>query len=164
MFSVGNYVSYRSDGVCKIIDIRKESFGALGKDILYYILSPINDEKSTFFVPTDNALLVSMMRKLLSSDEITELVKAVSKKEPVWIDDSKQRGVAFKEILSKGDREEMLLLIKAVNNYQKLREAEGKKVYSADLSARSRAAKLLLEEFSIVLPISSEDELLNMLS
>lgn len=65
MYEVGGYVSYRSDGVCKIIDIRKENFGVVGKDTLYYVLSPVSDEKSTFFVPVDNEALVSMMRKVL---------------------------------------------------------------------------------------------------
>ena len=36
MFKVGTYVSYRSEGVCVISDIRMEAFNALGKNEEFY--------------------------------------------------------------------------------------------------------------------------------
>ena len=51
MYEIGSYVIYRAEGFWKISDIRTESFGAIGGQEKYYILSPVNDEKSTVFVP-----------------------------------------------------------------------------------------------------------------
>ncbi|MBO5415471.1 MAG: CarD family transcriptional regulator [Clostridia bacterium] len=159
MFDIGSYVSYRSEGVCKISDIRRENFGALGKETLYYVLTPIGDEKSTFFVPTDNEKLVSMMRKVLSEDEIYELIREVAKREYEWIDDSKRRGAHFKEILANGEREELVFLVRCVNRHIYEQTAAGKKVYVTDISAMKRANKLLFDEFSRIIPMSSPEDM-----
>lgn len=158
MFEIGSYVSYRSEGVCKITDIRKENFGVLGKDTLYYVLTPAGDEKSTFFVPTDNEYLVSMMRKMLSAEEIYELIRRVARREHEWIEDSKRRSTHFKEILANGDREELVLLVRSVKRYINEQTSAGKKVYVTDLGAMQRANKLLFDEFSRMIPMSSPDE------
>ena len=74
MFEIGGYVIYRSEGVCVISDIRYENFGGSSKGEKYYILNPLNDRKSTVFVPVENDKLVGMMRKLLSASDIEEMV------------------------------------------------------------------------------------------
>ena len=158
MYEVGGYVSYRSDGVCKIIDIRKENFGVVGKDTLYYVLSPVSDEKSTFFVPVDNEALVSMMRKVLSADEIIELIEKVSKREVQWIDEVKPRGVYFKQLLSDGDREELIYLVHTISTHIRAQDELGKRVYAADTNALKRAGKMLCDEFSMMIPLSNADE------
>lgn len=163
MFGIGSYVSYRSEGVCKITDIRKENFGALGKDTLYYVLTPLNDEKSTFFVPTDNEHLVSMMRKVLSADEIYELIRGVAKREYEWIDDSKRRSAHFKEILANGEREELVYLVHTVKRYIDEQTAVGKKVYVTDIGAMKRANKLLFDEFSRMIPMSSPEDMTDLI-
>ena len=158
MYNIGAYVSYRSEGVCKIVDIRKENFGTVGKDTLYYVLTPANDEKSTFFVPVDNKSLVAMMRKILCAEEIIELIKEVSKTEMEWIPDSKQRGARFKEILANGERAELIMLVHTVKRHMDEQTALGKKTYISDLNAMKRACKLLFDEFSMMIPMSSPDE------
>ncbi|MBE6597732.1 MAG: hypothetical protein E7641_08720 [Ruminococcaceae bacterium] len=163
MFSVGSFVSYRAEGVCEITDIRNENFGTVGKDTLYYILSPIHDKKSTFFVPVDNEKLVSMMRKLLSADEIGALIEEQKGVATNWISDSKQRASYFREVLSLGERHELILLVRAVSEFERTQAALGRKVYTTDLSAKERAAKLLLDEFSVTLPITGLDELYEMI-
>ena len=158
MFKIGDYVSYRTDGVCKISDLRKENFGAFGKDTLYYVLNPIGDEKSTFFVPADNEKLVSMMRRLLTAEEIIDLIKAIAHRDPEWISDSKQRGAHFKEVLSEGNPEELLFLIHTLNTHMKAQSAEGKKLYVTDTNALKRACRMLHEEFAMMLPLSTPDD------
>ena len=61
MFKVGTYVSYRSEGVCVISDIRMEAFNALGKSEEFYILAPIKDMNSVLYVPVNNEVLTSKM-------------------------------------------------------------------------------------------------------
>ena len=44
-YEIGSYVIYRAEGICDIIDIRRESFAG-GEKAEYYILSPRNDPNS----------------------------------------------------------------------------------------------------------------------
>ena len=160
MFKVGSYVSYRSEGVCIISDIRKENFGTVGKDTLYYVLSPVGDAKSTFFVPVDNDTLVAMMRKILSADEVVELITQVSKRPDEWISDSKARGLYFKKVLGDGERDELVFLIHNIKKNIDAQTNLGKKPYVSDINTIDRAAKLLLGEFSMTMPISTTDEVI----
>ena len=155
MFEIGSYVSYRADGVCKIADIREESFGVLAEHTLYYVLHPIHDEKSIFFIPVDNQTLVAKMRPLLSRDEIAALIKKVSERPLEWIPEAKPRANFFKNILSEGDREELIYLVRLLKVHTETTVAQGKKVYATDDSAAKRAAQLLFAEFSMEFPIDS---------
>ena len=159
MFEIGSYVSYRADGVCKIADVREESFGVLAEPSLYYVLHPINDEKSIFFVPTNNEILVGKMRPLLSRDEITALVRAVSERPLEWIAEPKPRANFFKNILSEGEREELVYIVRLLKVHAEAMQAQGKKVYATDDAAAKRAAQLLFAEFSMVFPIESPNDI-----
>ena len=65
---------YRAEGVCDIVDIRKECFGANPQGEEYYILSPRNDANSSIYVPVYNEALTAQMRSLLSREEIAEML------------------------------------------------------------------------------------------
>ena len=65
MYKIGTYVSYRSEGVCVINEIKQQKFGALDTASEYYVLSPIVDNNSKLYVPVNNEALVSKMRPLL---------------------------------------------------------------------------------------------------
>lgn len=65
MYSIGEIVLYGSNGVCEITEITTKK---IGKDsIEYYVLKPVCSDSSTLFVPTQNEMLVSRMRVVLSS-------------------------------------------------------------------------------------------------
>ncbi|MBE6531872.1 MAG: hypothetical protein E7679_07315 [Ruminococcaceae bacterium] len=163
MFKIGELVSYRSDGVYKISDIRKESFALGVSESLYYVLNPIKDERSTLFVPVDNQLLVSAMRPLLSKKEIEELIRGVSEHPIDWSENPKQRISASREIILRGEPAELISLIYTLKPYVDKRCAEGKKPCASDASALERAAALLFEEFSLSMPLSSSDELIKLI-
>ncbi|MBO5683030.1 MAG: CarD family transcriptional regulator [Clostridia bacterium] len=152
MFEIGSYVSYRADGVCKIVDIRRESFGAPSEGALYYVLHPKNDERSEFFLPVENERTKEVMRPLLSGDEIASLVKEISGREFLWIDNAKSRGNYLKRVLSEGDRAELIYILMLLFFH-----AEGKKTCATDELAKRRASQMLFEEFSMSIDISSAD-------
>ena len=72
MYKTGDTVLYGSEGVCKITDITEKQFGDVS--IEYYILTPVFNNRSTFFVPTKNETLVSRMRPILTNREILDLI------------------------------------------------------------------------------------------
>ncbi|MBO5939073.1 MAG: CarD family transcriptional regulator [Clostridia bacterium] len=163
MFEIGSYVSYRAEGVCMISDIREERFGALGAMAKYYILSPVGDEKSTVFVPMDNERLLSMMRPLLSADEILQMVEELRDERMEWIEESRARNARFREIFADGDRKQLIVLLNTVAEHSEMIRQLGKKVGSTDENAMYRAKTMLFEEFSMTTDLSSMDEILPLL-
>ena len=163
MFDIGSYVSYRAEGVCVISDIREERFGALGGLAKYYILSPVGDEKSTVFVPMDNEGLVSMMRPLLSAQEIMATVEELRDERMEWIEESRVRNVRFREIFAEGDRRKLIVLLNTVVEHSEMLRSIGKKVGSTDENAQYRAQTMLFEEFSMTTDLKSIDEILPLL-
>ncbi len=163
MFEIGSYVIYRSEGICKITDIRKESFGSAGGEAQYYILCPVNDPKSTLFVPTDNERLVGMMRRLLSAEEICGLARKYREERMEWIAESRVRNNVFRDLLLEGDREKLIVLVNTVEEHIAEQIAKGKRLTATDQNALRRAKRLLFEEFSATAELSSEEDILPLL-
>ena len=74
LFDKGDLVSYGTNGICCIEDIRFMSFSSGAKKSMYYILKPEASGESTIFVPAENEKLVSKMRKLMTKEEIIDSV------------------------------------------------------------------------------------------
>lgn len=159
MFSIGSYVIYRAEGVCVISDIREESFGAIGEKNKYYILSPLSDDRSTVFVPVDNEKLCSMIRRLLSADEIMELSASLREERIEWIPDSRGRNLRYKEILSLGDRRDIIVLANSILAIMKEGKASDKRLTGTDENALRRSKKMLFEEFRTTTDIASEEDI-----
>lgn len=155
---------YRAEGVCRLSDIRAESFGSVGAAATYYILTPIQDVKTTLFVPVENPQLVGMMRPLLSASEIAALAEELRESRMEWIPESRARSNRFRDLLAVGDRRELVLLVNTLREEMARAVADGKKVTATDETAFHRACKLLLSEFSATTDLSSEEELLEVLS
>lgn len=163
MFEKGSYVIYRSEGVCLISDIRDEKFASVGKADKYYILTPINDRRSTVFIPADNERLLGLMRKLMSADEINKMVEELRDERIEWQSDSRARNNLFRDILSRGDRRELVVLANTVGAKAEELTESGKRVCIADINTLRRAERLLFEEFSATTDISSAEQIMPLL-
>ena len=73
-FDIGEYVSYGINGMCNIEDIRPMQLSQSVEKMMYYILRPESNPKSTIFVPVNNQKLVSKMRELMTKDEINAML------------------------------------------------------------------------------------------
>ncbi len=163
MFTIGTYVAYRAEGVCVISDIREENFGAIGEKNKYYILSPLGDNRSTVFVPMDNETLCSMMRRLLSAEEIHSLAESLKDKRTEWISDNRTRNARFREILSLGDREELIILVNTLHEHISRVLADKKKPTGIDENTLRRAKRMLYDEFSATTDLASEEDIIPLL-
>ncbi len=150
MFTIDSVLIYRSR-VCKVLDIREETFGKTKK--MYYILVPVFDDKNTIYVPLDNAELTNKMKKVLTEKEILSLIQSVKEKPIVWIDDNKERPVKFKEILENSERDEIILVIKALKKHRDKLATLGRVLHSSDEMLLQRAEKRIYDEFAYVLGI-----------
>lgn len=163
MYEIGSLVIYRSEGVCVVSDIREESFGTIGEKEKYYILMPVNDEKSTLFVPLNNEKLCSMIRVLLSADEIMSLCDELRDTRFEWIEDNRSRNTYFKDLLSVGDRRDVIVIVNTICDRIKQMNNSGKKVTGTDENTLYRAVKMLYDEFKVTTDISSEADIIPLL-
>lgn len=164
MFTKGSYVVYRAEGVCVVSDIREESFNALDKETYFYILSPVKEPKSLLYVPTDNAQLTSMMRPILSAEEINSLAEELCDERIELLAESRSRGAQLREILGRGDRRELIVLLNTLIDFMGRVKQSGKKLGVTEINAYTRASKLLVEEFSVMSDIDSVEKLLAVIS
>ena len=159
MFSKGSYVIYRAEGVCVISDIRTEKFNALDKETQFYILNPVNDRKSMLYVPVDNEALTGMMRPLLSADEIMALAEELRSERIELVPDSRGRNSQLRDILARGDRRELIVLLNTLDDFMEKVVANGRKVGNTEIGAYTRATKLLVDEFSSTTDIDNSEKL-----
>ncbi len=74
----GQYVTYGTNGICLVADIRDMSFVAETEKNKYYVLEPVSTSASTIFVPAGNQQLVSNIRPLMTKKEIDSLLLMIS--------------------------------------------------------------------------------------
>ena len=157
MFHKGDAVLYGSQGVCRVADIAEIDFS--GQLTEYYVLKPVYRESSTIYVPVHHPLQTGKMRRVLSADEIYQMIKEMPNEASAWIENENERKAAYKEILLRGDRGELIRVIKALYLHQQERQAQGKKMHVSDERFFKEAEKLLYDEFAMVLEIKPEEVL-----
>lgn len=152
-FNIGEHVLYGKTGVCLIDDIKKCDF--LKKDILYYILKPVASKGSTVYVPVDSDLTKDM-RPIITEEEIESLLCDAKGKEIEWIEDRQARLELFNSILSEGDRQKIILLIRCLYLKKQEKLLVKKNICIADENILKTAEKLINEEFSFSIGCSEK--------
>ena len=157
MFQVNDVIIYGAQGVCKITGTEEKSISGVKKN--YFILKPVNDKGPTIFAPTDNELVLKKMRRLLTKDEIHQLIDSMPDENAVWVENENERKELYKNILAKGDHLALIKMIKAIYAHKKERETEGKRLHMHDEHFFKDAEQILYNEFQYVLDISGREDL-----
>lgn len=152
-FEKDTYVVYGKTGVCRIEDRRVMEFSTPGGEE-YYVLSPASDPRSFVYVPCQNEQLVARIRPLLTKPEIDTLLAEACQQPLEWPEDKAERQIIFREMLSGGDRAQLLRLIRCL--YQKRQEkiGAGKRLSSSDETLLQECVRLLEQEFSFSLGLT----------
>ena len=153
-FTKGEYVLYKTTGVCLIEDIRKCDF--MKKDILYYILKPVASKGSTIYVPLDSELAKDM-KPVITETEIEELLSDTKGKEIDWIEEKAKRIEYFNSIISEGDRQKIILLVRCLYLKKREKQLSKKNICVADENILKTAEKLINEEFSFSIGCSEKN-------
>ncbi len=155
MFKIDDIVTYGINGVCKVVAIEEKNLMGMKKG--YLVLKPLNGDKSTFYVPVDNESLLNKMRKLLSEDEINQLIDSMPNENVLWIENERERKECYKKVIADGNHSELIRMIKAIHFEKISREEKGKKLHISDERFLKEAEKILYEEFQYVLNLSEKD-------
>lgn len=154
MFKVNDTIMYGTQGVCKIVEITEKDFMGAKKE--YYVLKPMNDKGATLFAPV-HSKAGNKMRKILSKEEVHELIAKMPEEETTWIQGTNLRKETYKKIILDGDHIELIRMIKALHIQREKRESEGKHLYLSDERFLKEAERILCEEFQYVLELNREE-------
>ena len=149
MIAENEMVLYGSHGVCRVAGTVTREFD--GKEALYYVLEPVFAGAFTVFVPVDSPAVSAKMRRILTSDEIHEMIRKMPEEEPLAFDDPTQQKAVCTQILRSGDRRELIRLIKTLHQRQKARREQHKKPCVQDDRFMKEAERQLYDEFAFVL-------------
>lgn len=153
MYQVGDIVLYGSEGVCRISGIEEKKI--VDRRVSCYILEPINDKNSLFFIPTDSQAAQSKLRHIVGAKELDTILH--SAKPAAWIESDRQRREAYRTAIGCADRAALASLIKAVCAKREHLASLGKKLHKIDEYFLSEAEKLLYGELSTVFQIKKEE-------
>ena len=155
MFEIGQQVLYGIHGVCRITAVEAMRFGKAKAN--YYILEPLAQPGSKFYVPVDNAAAVAKLRPLLRREELLELLHSEQVRNAPWIADENLRKLRFRELINSGDREALMGMIGALYRHKKDQLALGRKFHQSDENFLHDAQKLLHAEFAQVFGLEPKE-------
>lgn len=148
MYEIGQQVLYGIHGVCAITAIESMRFGKARAK--YYILEPMEQPGAKFYVPVDNEAAVSKLRPLLGREELLELLHSEEVRNAPWIAEENQRKLRYRELITSGDRAQLMGMIGALHRHRKAQLAAGRKFHQSDENFLGDAQKLLNAEFAQV--------------
>lgn len=156
-YTVDEFVKYGRDGVCRVAGITTMRSPKDNLSAKYYSLKPVADSGSTIYVPLDNEILLAKIHPVPSKTEIDAMILASKEHSIAWLPDRKERNEAFQAILASCDQAELLRMIACIYHQKLVLVGIGKKLSAADDAALKRAEKLISNEFSFVLELSSPE-------
>lgn len=148
MYEAGQQVLYGIHGICTIIGTERMRFGSSRET--YYILEPLQQPGSRFYVPVNNDAAVAKLRPLLCREELLALLHSEDVRRYPWIPDEGQRKLRFKELINSGDRAQLMGMIGALHRHRREQLAAGRKFHQSDENFLNDAQKLLNAEFALV--------------
>lgn len=151
MYQVGDMVVYGIHGVCRIVEMQIQRVNH--KKVEYFVLEPIHQSTSRYFVPSQNTAALSKLRAVLTKEEINDLLQGEESRQDCWIDDENQRKQRYKELMASGDRAALISMLRALNYHKKEQTESGKKFHVSDSNFLRDAEKVIYSEFSLVLDI-----------
>lgn len=155
MLQLGDRVVYGIHGVCSLIAIEQRIIDR--KKAEYYVLEPLEQPDSRYYVPVHNQIAVSKLRPLLSVEQLDELLYSPQTKAGIWIKDEHQRKNRYRELLNSGDRGALIGMIRLLHDHKASQLAAGRKFHLCDENFLKDAQRLLSSEFSLVLGIPKQE-------
>lgn len=155
MFQVDDLIIYGSEGVCRVEAIgQPDSFDGLQeKD--YYTLNPLY-KHGKVYIPVDSTVF---MRRIMSRQEVMDLIDRIPEIDDTIIENRNIRMLSdeYQNALKTHDCEEMIRVIKSIENKRGVMAEKGKKLGQVDEKFLKKASELLYGEFAAVLEISKEE-------
>lgn len=151
MFSRGDYLVYKLEGVCQVMDIGP--IDDSGK--IYYIMERVSDPGCKVYSPVDNQTVVR--RPLVTVSEVHDLLDNVAELPVIEVGNERNREACYKAALKSGEFAEWGRILKTIITRKKSRGARGKRSTSLDERYLEAARKLLLSELTMTLNLNEKE-------
>lgn len=154
MYQVGDRFVYGIHGICAITALEERT---VDKDKrLYYVLEPKDNGGTQFYVPVHNQAAVSKLRRLLTRQELDDLLSSQASREDDWISDENQRKQLYRDLIKSGDRAGLVSMLGRLYRHKQSCIEAGRKFHICDENFLRDAEKLIRSEFAEVLAIPPE--------
>ncbi|MBQ7935967.1 MAG: CarD family transcriptional regulator [Clostridia bacterium] len=157
MIKVNDTVLYGVHGVCKVTATETKIVGGAERE--YYVLKPVFDHSTVVYVPAWNEQLTAKLKRILSAEEIYEMIRSMPEEELLWVENENDRKRVYQEALVSGEREQLVRLIKTLHVRQQKRMEQKKALLLSDEKFMKEAERILYEEFAYVLRIDRDQVL-----
>lgn len=157
MYEQNDILVYGNNGVCRLVDIRRERFG--GAYGMYYILAPLYDSRSRYYVPVGSDKLKARLRPVMEKGELDGMMNAARGGEAVWEPDDRKREHDFHEIVSKGLSEELIGVMRTLLLRKRTLMQDTRRLRSADEKVLSLCEKIVSEEYACAFGVDVGDAL-----
>lgn len=148
MYQIGELVQYGTSGVCRVEEI-VQGVPWLQKDTKCYLLVPVSKKEEKIYTPVDNDKV--NMRRILSGEEVKELMDKMPEIEGPAIVNEKQCESIYREELYSVDCYRWLGMLKTLYARRAVRLANGKKVTATDERYLKSVEERLKEELSLII-------------
>ena len=157
MYTVGTYLLYRSAGVCRVEGMDAPKMAKAEKRQYYKLRPAFSTGLDYIYVPLDSPV---PLRPIISSGEAARYLDSVSRLKPkaAAMQKTAELSAHYQDLLSTGDPESSLLVIKEIWEKEKGLTGTGgkRKLNQADVKYRRLAEKLVCEEFAAALHTEPE--------
>lgn len=151
MFRVGDLIIYGIHGVCHIVGTDIKMLDR--KKVEYYVLEPVQQPGSRYYVPMGNQTALNKMKPILTAYQLKQILDSDEAKANCWIEDENLRKQRYREMIGSGDRAALISMVRTLHNHKQIQLAAGRKFHLCDENFLRDAEKILTEEFSMVLNI-----------
>ena len=147
---IGDCVVYSTKGICRITDVEEKVFDRDKRN--YFVLVPIFDEMSTYYIPQDYDSEKVHINPSLTESEALDLCEYVKTANPLqWITNPSERKQLFDKIYKSGTRKEKVHLNKAIKPHEAKQKALGKRLYATDERFLRGCISVVVDELAFVL-------------
>lgn len=155
MFEIGDYIVCGNNGICAVEDVNTIQVPDVDPNRLYYILRPVYAKSSVVYIPVDNDKII--MRKVLTKEQVHELIDRIPEIETIGESNDKQREERFKECMKNHDCHDWIRVIKTLYLRRQERVERGQKVTATDARYLKTAEDNLYCEFAMALGIEKNE-------
>ncbi len=155
MYQAGQQVVYGAHGVCTIVGTEARSVDR--KTIEYFVLQPVQQPDSRYYVPSHNENALAKMRPLMEKGALMALLQSEDIRTEKWIPDENRRKQYYRELITSLDLEAMIRMIHVLRQQRKQLLDTGKKFHLCDENFLRDAQRLLRTELLMVLDIPEQD-------
>lgn len=153
MYQVGQKIVYGIHGVCCIVDLEEKKIDR--KTICYFVLEPIDQPGSRYYVPSENQAALAKIRPLSTKEDLHALLTSPLS-ENVWIVDENRRKQHYRELVSSVNLKAMIDMVRCLRLHRRQQMEQGRKFHQCDENFLRDAQRILSTEIAMVMEIPDD--------